>query len=100
MDTSEALNTVRQYHKLLSEQMVFNEMFLFGSYAQGHAREDSDLDVAVIVDNPPEDFFNLSPLLWKVRRAVDDRIEPILFASDHDESGFLEHIRKTGIAVK
>jgi uncharacterized protein len=28
--------------------------------------------------------------MWRIRREVDDRIEPIIFESKHDESGFLE----------
>jgi hypothetical protein len=38
-------------------------------------------------------------LLWKIRREVDDRIEPILLEKKHDKSGFLEEITKTGILI-
>jgi len=53
-------------------------MVLFGSYSKGIQREDSDIDVAIIVNSIGPDFFSYAPLLWKLRREIDDRIEPIL----------------------
>ncbi len=51
---------------------------VFGSYARGELREDSDIDLIVIA---PE--FDTLPdhatitRLWRARRQVDSRIEPI-----------------------
>lgn len=47
----------------------------------------------------PEDFFAINPLLWKLRRQVDDRIEPVLIDKDNDKSGFPEEIKRTGIEI-
>lgn len=79
--------------------MQFSELILFGSYATGTARKDSDVDVAVVVDELKGDFFSTRPLLWKIRRQVDDRIEPVLFEKKHDDSGFLSEIMKNGIII-
>jgi hypothetical protein len=38
------------------------------------------------------DFFSVNPLLWKLRRQIDDRIEPILIDRNNDRSGLLEEI--------
>jgi uncharacterized protein len=38
-------------------------------------------------------------LLWKLRRQIDDRIEPVLIEGDFDDAGFLEEIQKNGIEV-
>jgi len=35
----------------------------------------------------------------KIRSEVDDRIEPVLIDKAHDESGFFETIKKTGIKI-
>jgi predicted nucleotidyltransferase len=75
-------------------------MYLFGSYARDNFREDSDIDVAVIVSNISGDFFSVNPLLWKLRRQVDDRIEPVLIDRNNDRSGFLEEIKRNGIEIK
>ena len=79
--------------------MKFDEMILFGSYATGNAREDSDVDVAIVVKTLTGDYFSTRPLLWKIRRQIDDRIEPVLIEKANDESGFLSEIMKTGVAI-
>ena len=79
--------------------MDFEEMILFGSYAKGNAHKNSDVDVAIVVETLSGDYFSTRPLLWKIRREVDDRIEPVLIEKDHDESGFLSEIMKTGVTI-
>ncbi|MBT3256643.1 MAG: nucleotidyltransferase domain-containing protein [Deltaproteobacteria bacterium] len=99
MDKAEVITKLKRYKKLLSQYMSFDKMILFGSYARGSQREDSDVDVAIIVDEMQGDYFSTRPLLWRVRREVDDRIEPILFETKHDESGFLEEVMRNGILI-
>ncbi|MCF8307311.1 MAG: nucleotidyltransferase domain-containing protein [Ignavibacteriales bacterium] len=79
--------------------MKFNKMLLFGSYASGNPREDSDIDVAIIVDKISGDFFSTRPILWRIRREVDDRIEPVLLEESNDYSGFVKEVIKNGILV-
>jgi hypothetical protein len=38
-------------------------------------------------------------LLWKLRRQIDDRIEPVLIERDNDNGGFLSEIQKYGIQI-
>ena len=99
MDNAEVIDKLKKYKKLLSNHLKFKEMILFGSYAKGTAREDSDLDVAIVVDELKGDFFSTRPLLWKIRRQIDDRIEPIIIEQNHDDSGFLSEIMKNGIII-
>ena len=99
MDNAEVIEKLKVYKKLLSKHMKFDEMILFGSYAKGNARDDSDVDVAVVVKTLSGDYFSTRPLLWKIRREVDDRIEPVLIEKAHDESGFLFEIMKTGVII-
>jgi predicted nucleotidyltransferase len=99
MDHAEVIKKLQIYKKLLSQHMIFDELILYGSYAKGNARKDSDVDVAVVVKKLSGDYFSTRPLLWKIRREVDDRIEPILIEKDHDESGFLSEIIKNGISI-
>lgn len=99
MDKTEAITKLKKYKKLLSEEMLFEEMILFGSYAKGNQREDSDIDVAIVVNNIQGDYFSTRPLLWRIRREVDDRIEPVILEKSHDESGFLKEVLKNGILI-
>ena len=39
-------------------------VYLFGSFASDTSREDSDIDVAVVVNNISGDYFAVNPLLW------------------------------------
>jgi len=99
MDQTEAIEKLKIYKNRLSQHMSFDKMILFGSYARGNQRQDSDVDVAIIVDEIDGDFFSTRPLLWRIRREVDDRIEPVLLETKHDESGFVTEVVKNGILI-
>jgi len=100
MDKSEVISIVSQYKVLVAKHFDVESIILFGSYAKGNQNEDSDIDVAVVVNSIDSDFFTYAPLLWKLRREIDDRIEPVLIEKNRDESGFLEEILKTGLIIK
>ena len=99
MDKSEVIKKLKKYKELISNQIAVEELILFGSYANGTNSEDSDIDVAIIVDKLEGDYFSTRPILWKIRREIDDRIEPLLIERQHDESGFLQEIQKKGIVI-
>ena len=99
MDNAEVIDKLKKYKKLLSKHMNFDQMILFGSYAKGTAHEESDVDVAIVVQTLSGDLFSTRPLLWKIRRQIDDRIEPVLIEKAHDDSGFLSEVMKTGVVI-
>jgi len=99
MDKSEVISIVSKYKVLVSKHFDIENIILFGSYAKGNQKDDSDIDVAVVVNSITQDFFSYAPLLWKLRREIDDRIEPILIEKNKDESGFLNEILKKGIII-
>jgi len=49
--------------------------YLFGSHVKGNQTDDSDIDVAVVIDNVA-DIFDIQMQLLQIRRKVDLRIEP------------------------
>ncbi|MEX0987584.1 MAG: nucleotidyltransferase domain-containing protein [Bacteroidales bacterium] len=99
MDKGEAIIKVRQYKVLLGKHFKLEAVYLFGSYAKETNMEDSDIDVAIVVNDIPGDFFAVNPLLWKLRREIDDRIEPILIEKNNDTLGFLDEIKRNGIEI-
>ena len=99
MDKNEVINKVKQYRLLLVNHFNIEAIYLFGSYAKDTYNENSDIDVAIVVNNITGDFFSVNPMLWKLRREIDDRIEPVLIDSNNDRSGFLEEIRRSGIEI-
>lgn len=59
-------------------------IFLFGSYAKGNFKEDSDIDIAVVLKN----FSSQSDMqleLMRLRRKIDSRIEPHPFRESEFE---------------
>ena len=61
--------------------------------------EESDIDVAVVMDSLQEDFLTTGAMLFTLSRNIDLRIEPVLLEAGEDISGFLDEITKTGEIV-
>ena len=98
MDKSQALEKAIQYAALVSEKIKPQKVVLYGSYAKGNWKEESDIDIAVIVDTVDKDL-ETEIMLYKLRRNVDDRIEPILLECKKDEGGFIDEILKHGEVI-
>ena len=96
MDTKRAAEIVKQYAEVVCKNMSVQTVLLYGSYAHGTQRKDSDIDVAVIVEKITDDFLTSQAFLHKLTRNIDTRIEPVLFEAKTDKSGFVENIFKTG----
>ena len=79
--------------------MPIENMYLYGSYAKGSARKDSDIDVAIVVRHFEGNYFDIVPVLWKLTHKVDHRIEPVVVARDTDYTGFIDEIQRTGIEI-
>jgi predicted nucleotidyltransferase len=92
MDKTEAIGFVKQYTNVLKENFHVKKVVLYGSYANNTARLDSDIDVAVIFDRVDGDFLMAEAKLYKLRKEIDARIEPVLLEESNDKSGFIEEI--------
>lgn len=62
MDQAAVIELLRAYKILLGEHYKLRSVFLFGSYAKGTNREESDIDDAVVVDEPEGDYLDYAPL--------------------------------------
>ncbi|MCL1864753.1 MAG: nucleotidyltransferase domain-containing protein [Spirochaetes bacterium] len=96
LDKKTVINTVEQYAKIVAKELSPAAIVLYGSYAEGTAHEESDIDVAVIFDGFSGDWLKTSSQLWRLTRDVSFDIEPILLDSTKDKSGFVKNIYKTG----
>ncbi|MBI2842306.1 MAG: nucleotidyltransferase domain-containing protein [Armatimonadetes bacterium] len=99
MDKSYVVECVRLFAERVRQSMDVRQIILFGSYARGTARDESDIDVAVITDTPAKDWLDASTALYRLRRDIDLSIEPVLIDSLVDRSGFLAEIRRTGKVI-
>lgn len=96
MDKSYVIECVRSFAEKARHEMNVREVILFGSYAKGTATENSDIDVAVVIDTPVDDWLDTSTNLFRLRRDINLFIEPVLIDLSSNRSGFLDEVRQTG----
>ena len=99
VDQVNVVKTVQQYADAVLQAFQPEVVILYCSYAKGSAREDSDIDVAVVFNGFQGDWLKASAKLWKLRRNISDDIEPILLDHTNDESGFLREVLRTGRVI-
>ena len=95
-----ALELVRRYKEIIAPHFDSEmKVMMFGSYANGHPHEWSDIDVAVIEPKVNKDKWMETVI--SLNRAVDTiscYIEPILLESNEDTPIYRE-VMRTGVAV-
>ena len=91
---------VENYINVLKEKYNISEVYVFGSYAKGNEREDSDIDIA-IVSNDFIDRMDAMLDLLMLKTDIDLRIEPHPFNQEEFEDGnpFVQEIKNTGLKV-
>ena len=106
--------SLKQIEKIIKEYILLlkadgfdiEKVLLYGSYAKGNPRYDSDIDICIISDsfgkNPTEEGKYLFRKLWLIENA---NIEPIGYSSDYfynknNQSPLINEIKKTGIELK
>ena len=101
MDKNEIIEVLKRYIAFLKRNKYnIATAYLFGSVAQGNSNEDSDIDIALVI-NGLKDSFSSQIELMKMRRDFDVRIEPHPFnASEFNSSNpFIRNIINTGIKI-
>lgn len=96
------MEIVQKYVEKVCENYKIEAIILFGSYAKGIEREDSDIDIAIITDDFNNDIFDEQLNLKKLRWEIDLRIEPHLIRiEDYKEvsTPFIKEVIDTGIKV-
>ena len=101
LDKKQVRTIAQMYSNEVRKVLTPVSIILFGSYVNGIPHENSDIDIAVLVSNVEgEDWYNSRILLQRIRRNLDFiDIEPHLLDENHDPSGFVEHVIKTGEVV-
>lgn len=95
------IDKVKRYRDLVLKDfpVKIEKTYLYGSFAKGTARQDSDIDVAFVVDRFTGNFFDIVPHIWMLTEKVDSRIEPKIISRNDDYAGFLDEIQRTGIEL-
>lgn len=98
MDKEQAIELAKRYKRLIIDRLPIKALYLYGSYSKGTHTDDSDIDIAVVVDSLNDDYFNDTPLLWRLRRKVSNLIEPVLLTEDEGNPLYAD-IVKSGILI-
>ena len=88
MDKKQALKIIRKYvRRLRQEGISVDRVILYGSFAAGKERRDSDIDVAIVSREFGKDRVEEGIALYRIAGKVDARLEPVpisVEAYEHD----------------
>jgi hypothetical protein len=100
--TDAVIEIIKKYLLELSQHGIpVDQAILFGSFVKGTAREESDIDIALISDVFTGNRFDDRRRIVPFRRTIDSRLEPIPFSPAGFISGgaLAEEITRTGIRI-
>ena len=98
MDQKQAIELARKYRALVAEHLPLSAMYLYGSYSKCGFTDDSDIDIAVVLAHLSDNYFDDTPLLWRLRRQVSTLIEPVLL-TPNDNNPLYHDVCSTGIRI-
>ena len=83
MDKNDALKISKGYLKRVqNSELGFSEAWLFGSYARGIQHDNSDIDLAIILEDNVSHTFETEVKLMVIRKGDEIAIEPHAFTKD------------------
>ena len=86
---------------LKADRLPIKQAFLFGSYANGHAHQHSDVDLCIVSPKFSDPISAIQYLLSKRQLDLHYPIEPVGFNPQdfHSDSAFIQKIKKHGIRL-
>jgi predicted nucleotidyltransferase len=105
MAKREAVKSIKKFIKALKQKgITVDRVILYGSYAKGKTRPDSDIDVAVISKNFGKDQVEEGMTLFRVAGKIDPRLEPIPISSESYQNDtwvpLIYEIKEKGIELE
>ncbi len=83
MDKNDAIRLSNNYlNKLKQSKISFSEAWLFGSFAKGSQHENSDIDIAIVLDGIASPTFDTEVQLMMLRNGEETIIEPHPFSKE------------------
>jgi len=94
---------IKEYiHSVLIQQPNLSSAYLFGSYAKNKQRTESDIDIALVLDDLSDaERFETQVRLMMLASTIDSRIEPHPISRKDllSNNPFSVEVRKTGIEL-
>jgi uncharacterized protein len=104
MAQREIVEIVKQYVQAIrATGLPVAQAILFGSFAQGTAHADSDIDILIVSPAFDNGDRAATDLLWELRAVTDARIEPVACGQvqwETDQGNWLLNLaRNEGLAI-
>jgi predicted nucleotidyltransferase len=96
LDKATVINMAELYAEEVRKILNPQAIVLFGSQVKGTANDESDIDIAIILNGFTGDYLETSKQLYRLRRHISADIEPILLDSAYDKAGFVAEVLRTG----
>ncbi|OGD31860.1 hypothetical protein A3C91_00340 [Candidatus Azambacteria bacterium RIFCSPHIGHO2_02_FULL_52_12] len=99
LNAPELERVISQYLTAIGRDIKVSDAFLFGSYAKGKAKADSDIDLCVISPDFGRDDVEEGQYLFKKTIGIDSRIEPVGYSVQSfatEESPLIAEIKRYG----
>jgi predicted nucleotidyltransferase len=78
MDKSQAIKIIKKFVKALRQEGIsVDRVILYGSYAIGGVRQDSDIDVAIVSKDFGKDRVEEGMTLYRIAGKVNTQLEPV-----------------------
>ena len=105
MGKGQAIRVIKQFvNALKREGITIDHVILYGSYAKGNVRPDSDIDVAIISKDFGKDRVEEGMILYRIAGKIDPRLEPVPFSTKMYEDDtwipLIYEIREKGEELK
>lgn len=102
MAQREIIEILKKYILVLKDEgILVNKAFLFGSYLNQTATDESDIDLMLVTENENDDY--LAGKIWSLTKRVNSRIEPFLVGSNRfysdKNSPLIELVKRTGLEI-
>ena len=103
-DKDRIKNIVNRFYVAIKDLYPVKKVILYGSYAKGHATEDSDIDVGVVIDYPDHlQRLEITTNLFHHARQINSAVEPkCIFWDEYqnpEEGSILAEIVRSGIVI-
>ncbi|MDR0549218.1 MAG: nucleotidyltransferase domain-containing protein [Deltaproteobacteria bacterium] len=101
-DLETVIPIIKQFTDEVRQAMPIEKVLLYGSYATGLAKDDSDVDVCFFLTSfGVEDMDSIIVKMYLIAHKYDLYIEPIAFeVSDlYDDNPFVKEVLRTGIEI-
>jgi len=99
MDKLNAIKLSAQYlRRLKANNIKISEAWMFGSYTRGAQHENSDIDIAIVLEEFVKLDFETEVRLMVIRKGEETRIEPHAFTKEefNSDTPIINQIVKAG----